>query len=884
MKHKKIVEIPRPAVRGTIKANAPSLDKDLSRLRRRLMMAAFLLVVSLAVAAYVWADWFYGLPPDAEAKFVGRQSCVQCHQQQHSAWQGSHHDLAMDVAQDMTVLGDFNNAELTHHGTRSRMFRKDGKFFVNTEGPDGNPADFEVKYVFGVDPLQQYMVEFDRPADMPADEVARLQVLRISWDTRNKRWFHLDPPDVKEKLDPTDELHWTGLAQRWNHMCADCHSTNLQKNYDVASGQYHTNWSEIDVSCEACHGPGSLHVQLAESKSLFWDRQRGYALARLKDVSNVPQIQACAPCHSRRRVVAPGYTAGCNYYDYFANEVLTPSAYHADGQIMDEVYEYTSFIESKMYHKNVRCTDCHDPHSARLKHTGNQVCTSCHQHPAGKYDGEIHHRHPMTSTGAQCVECHMPQTTYMDVDPRRDHSFRVPRPDLSVSLGMPNACTRCHLRDEVLPLQKGSGFGVQGSGAEASRGREPPEAGAANSLQILLDREDLKEYADWLAAARRGDRAVKARLEEVDRWADGVLDVWYGKNRKKEPHFAEALHTSRQMLPDAPVKLSELLANRNQPAVARATAALELGAYVEPDNEVAIALRRSLADRDPQVRAAAVLSLQSAVTEETLLTHVSALAPLLNDSTRLLRTEVARSLALEILLRNGERRNGANELRGDEREMFKKALDECLAAAVVDSDRAAGHMSVGILYENLGSLDRAEDAYKTALRVEPGSIGARTNLAALYDRRLQEAQQRAMQLAQSGNRVAAEREIAAVAELPDKVHRLREEELGLLERDALLAPDNAPIQGRIGFARYLGGWMKEADSALLTASLLEPRNPEYLYRLAIYYRDTNRATQAVPLVQKLLKLRPDSRPIRQFADELGEQQRDAVPNRPQNNR
>src|SRR5262245_58627642 len=468
----------------------------------------------------------------------------------------------MDRATESSVLGDFRDAELTHHGITSRMFRRDGRFFVNTEGPDGKLADFEVTYVFGVDPLQQYMVEFDRPADMPENEISRLQVLRISWDSRNKRWFHLDPPDVKERLDPSDELHWTGLAQRWNHMCADCHSTNLQKNFDVAEARYHTTFSEIDVSCEACHGPGSLHVQLATSKSLFWDRKRGYALAKLKDpANNQLQIQACAPCHSRRRIVATGYTAGCNYYNYFQNEVLSPSAYHADGQILDEVYEYTSFMESKMYHKNIRCTDCHDPHTARLKHEKNQVCTSCHQHQPGKYDGEIHHRHRMNSTGAQCVECHMPQTTYMDVDPRRDHSLRVPRPDLSVQYGTPNACTRCHVRDEVLPGDKEPR--ASGQGAEGQ------------DLRKLIAREELKEYANWLTAARRGDRAVKARLEQVDRWADATLDKWYGANRKKEPHFATALHAARQMTPDASEKLRKLLADRNQPEVARASAALE---------------------------------------------------------------------------------------------------------------------------------------------------------------------------------------------------------------------------------------------------------------------------------------------------------------------
>src|SRR5262245_35949700 len=325
------------------KAAPPSAD--LFRARRRLLIVGGPFLAALAVTAGVWADWYYGLPADAVATFVGGQTCAECHRAQHDEWRGSHHDLAMDLATDTTVLGDFNDAALTHHGITSKMFRREGKFFVNTEGPDGKPADFEVKYVFGVDPLQQYMVEFDRTPDMPASEIGRLQVLRISWDTKQKKWFHLDPPDVKEKLDPADELHWTGLAQRWNHMCADCHSTNLQKNYDSATGRYRTTFSEIDVSCEACHGPGSLHGHLARGLSPFWDRQRGYALPKFKTESNIPQVQACAPCHSRRRIVAAGYSGGCNYYDYYANELLTPESYHADGQILDEVYEYSSFVQ-----------------------------------------------------------------------------------------------------------------------------------------------------------------------------------------------------------------------------------------------------------------------------------------------------------------------------------------------------------------------------------------------------------------------------------------------------------------------------------------------------------------------------------------------------------
>jgi predicted CXXCH cytochrome family protein len=828
---------PRPSA-STPSATAQSASRPLPT--RSLWIAAALTVLSTLLAAGVWADWYFGLPAEAEAQYIGRQSCLECHQEQHESWTGSHHDLAMDLATDETVIADFNDATLEHYGVTSRMFRRDGKFFIHTEGPDGQMADFEIKYVFGVDPLQQYMVEFDRPADMPASEIARLQVLRVSWDTHAKKWFHLDPPDVREKLAPTDDLHWTGVAQRWNNMCADCHSTNLAKNFDVDSLTYHTTFSEIDVSCEACHGPGSLHVQLAQSPSLFWDRERGYALARLKGTSNVAEVQACAPCHSRRRVVGEGYTAGCNYYDYFSNELLTSTSYHADGQILDEVYEFGSFLQSKMYAKGIRCTDCHDPHTARLKHQGNAVCTSCHQHPAGKYDGAIHHRHADGSTGASCVECHMPQTTYMQVDPRRDHSLRIPRPDLSATLGTPNSCTRCHLRDERLP--------------------GPPlpdaETHAAQLRELLAARPELakNEYADWLALAARDDEAVRAHLAYVDRWAAAATDRWYGVDRKRPPSFAPALHAAREQDPGAESSLAALLDDRDMPAIARASAAMELAAYASPDGAVAGQLASALTERDPQIRAAAMSSVQG-LPDPFLAQH--ALGPL-SDPLRSVRVEAGRVLA----------RLPQSDFRGANRPAFEQALAEAFAAADVDNDRAGGHLLRGVLYESLREPDKAEAAYRTAMRVEPTAVGPRSNLSSLLDQRLQAIMQQAQQRAQAGDRAAAEQLVAEAAPLYGEVERLRSGELALLEHDALLLPDSAVLQSRVSFLRYLQGWRKEAETGFLNAHLLDPRSVDFAYSLAIFYRDSGRPREALELVESLRKQRPDDAMIRQFEEEL----------------
>ncbi|QDU91371.1 Tetratricopeptide repeat protein [Pirellulimonas nuda] len=404
------------------------------------MLRLFLIALGLLVVGGVWFDWYSAAPEDALAKatYVGREACAKCHQQELTEWTGSHHDHAMELATDDSVLGDFNDAVFEKAGVTTRFFRDGKRFMVNTEGPDGKFQDFEIKYTFGYTPLQQYMVEFPD---------GRVQVLRVSWDLNKKQWFDVPPPDaVDERILPGDPLHWTGVGQNWNSTCAICHSTNLQKNYDLATDSYHTTFDEINVSCEECHGPGSLHVELAGANSLFWDRRHGYGLARLKSLDSTVQIETCAKCHSRRVDVHPDFRPGSPLLDAYEPALLNAGLYHADGQIQDEVYVYGSFAQSKMHTKGVRCTDCHNPHSLKTKFEGNPLCLQCHE--PGKYDTPLHHHHPAGSDGAQCVECHMPATNYMVVDPRRDHSIRNPRPDFTVEFGIPNACNNCHDKPE----------------------------------------------------------------------------------------------------------------------------------------------------------------------------------------------------------------------------------------------------------------------------------------------------------------------------------------------------------------------------------------------------------------------------------------------------
>ncbi|MBX7168769.1 MAG: tetratricopeptide repeat protein [Pirellulales bacterium] len=385
-----------------------------------------------AVGGWALGWWLPGHAPGA-SRYVGRQTCGQCHPEQLRRHAGSNHDRAMERVGADTVLGDFEQRDFEHFGVQTHFHRLAEQFLVDTEGPGGGQQTYPVRYTFGVRPLQQYLVEFPG---------GRLQCLPQAWDTEARRWFHLYP---QERLAPSDELHWTGAAQNWNYMCAECHSTNLERNFELAANAYHTTWSEIDVSCEACHGPGSRHVDMAESWLPWWDGSPARGLNPIR-ASARQEIETCGMCHSRRRASFAGHQPGDPLLDHYDVELLREGIYYPDGQILEEDYEYGSFLESKMFLKGVRCTDCHDPHTATLRAEGNKLCNRCHE-PA-RFDTPRHHHHAAGSTGASCVACHMPTRTYMVVDARHDHSLRIPRPDLSDKLQTPNTCTDCH-RDQT---------------------------------------------------------------------------------------------------------------------------------------------------------------------------------------------------------------------------------------------------------------------------------------------------------------------------------------------------------------------------------------------------------------------------------------------------
>jgi len=398
--------------------------------------------------------------PGREAAYVGSAACGECHAAAVQLVAGRAHQLAMRPAADSGVAGRFDGARLVHFASPSEFFERAGTRYVRTAGEDGRIGEYPVAYVLGLAPLEQFLA---------AGRGGRFQVLPFAWDTRSAgegggRWFHVYPGQA---IPPGDELHWTGPLQTWNYMCAECHVTGVVRGYDLATDAYRTSWRELGVQCEACHGPGSAHVAWARrfardsvkarasdaagtagfaldlgTKQGTWVRDSGEAIAhRTKRLPWNAQAETCAACHARRETLVADRVPGRPLLATHRPELLAEGLYYADGQIEDEVYEYGSFLQTRMYRAGVTCSDCHHPSTQEVP-PGNLACAKCHDPRV--YDTPAHHFHQPDSAGGSCVGCHMLPRTYMVVDVRHDHSIRVPRPDLSVRIGSPNACTACH--------------------------------------------------------------------------------------------------------------------------------------------------------------------------------------------------------------------------------------------------------------------------------------------------------------------------------------------------------------------------------------------------------------------------------------------------------
>lgn len=510
-------------------------------------------------------------PKPAPAQMVDEQQCQGCHGAQAKDWQGSHHQLAMQVAEPQTVLADFNNAAFTGEGESSRFFRQGAEFWVNTPGADGKPADFKVAYTFGIAPLQQYLIEVGD---------GKLQALGVAWDSEKNRWFHLYPGQGVNFKNP---LHWSKPSQNANFMCVECHTTGYKRNFDATANTFNSQWNSLGVGCQACHGPASNHLRAVTENNPL--PHSGFDVD-LKNKDATVEIETCARCHARRAPLGDGFTVGKRLMDDYLPSVLTRELYALDGKIKDEVFEHGSFLQSKMFDKGVRCSNCHNPHSTELKAPGNGVCLQCHN-PAGKaaipgvdgkglqaknYDASDHHRHAEGQPGSQCVDCHMPGKFYMGNDFRHDHSFSLPNPVRAKALGTPDACLTCH----------------QG---------------------------------------KAGDRVTEQ------------FKLWSAHDAPQAARYDDSLWLIRGGRPGAGQALYEQLRRSNLPAIQRATLLAELANY--PSESALKLASKDLNHPAPQVRESAVRAVSAFLPPAE---RVALLSPLLSDSVRAVRIIAARNL------------------------------------------------------------------------------------------------------------------------------------------------------------------------------------------------------------------------------------------------
>lgn len=692
------------------------------------------------------------------AHFVGSATCAGCHAKAYQDWLGSHHQLAMQPASADSVLGDFSAAPLAQ-GDGAAFSRAGDQFVIRTTGPDGKQHDYPVRYTFGVYPLQQYLL------GLPG---GRLQTFGTAWDSRpadegGQRWFALYP---ESGGNPESPLHWAAIDQNWNGHCSHCHSTDLHKQYDATTHQYATSYAEVSVGCEACHGPGSAHVAWARAPSTAianrgltvnfgaqplgrWHYDQDQQLVVGQGPGNQHrEVETCARCHGLGTPLDEQSPHGQPVGDSKRIALLDPALYFVDGQIKGEVFEYGSFMQSRMYHEGVTCSNCHNPHSGQLRAKGNAVCTQCHQ--ASRYDTPQHHHHPVDSAGAQCVACHMPSRTYMKVDVRHDHSLRVPRPDLSVRLGTPNACNQCH------------------------QDQSPA----------------------WAAA-------------QIKSWPNGAYHGFQ--------HFAEALWAGREDAPGARRKLVELIGDKQQPAIARATA-LRLLLDRGEGNAANKLIQQAARDPSPLVRRAAA--------------GWPGVAPsLLNDAVRSVRLAAAETLAPQ----GGPR--SASALPPELRKSLQAGLDQYRATQALSADRPEAHLALARLHASQGDAKAALAELQTALKLDPAFVPAAVNLADFY---------RAQGQDQNAEKV--------------------------LRRTLQRVPDASALHYALGLLAVRQGHSAQALAQLADAQRLAPDNPQYAYVYALALSGNRDTERAIQVLESSLQQHPWHRPSLATLAKLYQQQ------------
>jgi tetratricopeptide (TPR) repeat protein len=723
------------------------------------------------------------------AEYGGSASCRECHEETFEAWAGSHHALAERMPSALLDEAAFAPARTFHHGTQQTFVTTNqGHYELVTVGLRGTNEVFPVERILAHNPLRQMLVPFPG---------GRLQATEAAWDPRSNQWFNVYGDEDRK---PGEWGHWAGRGMNWNSMCATCHNTRVRKNYDAATDTYRTAMIETGVGCESCHGPMKAH-----NNWQYAHKGKGLKDPTLRKFTRDEMFDTCAACHSRRAEITGDPKPGDRFFDHHLLSIVDDSnLFYPDGQIWDEDYEVTAFMGSRMFHKGVRCVDCHDVHTMKTRLPGNFLCLSCHgpgatnapvinpvthsRHKVFGYDtngvlvnADLSAYRPslIKETGGECVNCHMPQTPYMQRHWRHDHGFTIPDPLLTKQFGIPNACNRCHQdKDTDWSLR----YVEEWYGDKMNR--------------------PYRQRAQVIARARLGDDTALSPLLDLLNTND--IPYWQ----------AVAANLLQRWMGDANVRSTLLRQLEHTNALVRQMAAQSLGPLAQAgQNQVVTALTQSLKDPSRNVRVEAARQLAATL-----------------DTNTLAGSEYLHFLDHVADQPLGQLQRGVFELlRGDP----TNALQHFQTAADWDPYSAGIRHELAIVLSQLGRAADAVRELETAVKLAPRDAEYHYKLAL------------ALNEAGEPGRVTAELEAAVKCD-----------------------PRHARAWYNLGLARSSGGNLTGALEALTRAENTDPANARIPYARATVLARTGQHNEARAAARRALELDPGFREAAMLLQQL----------------
>ncbi len=416
--------------------------------------------------------------------FARSDSCRSCHAREYETWHASFHRTMTQVASPESVVAPFDGRTMTRYGQEVRVERRGDEFWVDMVEPEWNLSfvlQDRIPPTEGAPRSQRRIAMTTGSHSFQAywyviDGTHELWLFPWRYLIDDNLWIHVDDAFLQPPPDRPALGH-----QVWNQSCIPCHSVGGQPGANLLTRRFDkTRVAELGIACEACHGPALKHVE---------SRQKSFGNVSLQHhgdqsdttifnpgrTDHAASTQMCGSCHSHfdydpenpankdRAVAGNELRPGDNMRDRgrfptvadehvmkFDALEITVSCFWADGACRSGGREYNGLTESACFLKGqVSCLSCHqmhgtDPDDQLIE--GMRTDTACLQcHTDMKQNISAHSHHAAGSSGSECMNCHMPYSSFALLRGIRSH--RIDSPAIvpfgeNVRL---NACNLCHL-------------------------------------------------------------------------------------------------------------------------------------------------------------------------------------------------------------------------------------------------------------------------------------------------------------------------------------------------------------------------------------------------------------------------------------------------------